>query len=277
MNSVAVLQPSATLWAWDSKSAFPFLVSSLRRRKLIVRSRLALTANRGLTNGSTSTSSQSIPAQPSASVLSSIRTLVSAILRLSLHRTQADPSIARSLLAGFEASALPLLQAFLNIVRDLEEGQRREEVALQAAWDALFLRKVCEVGFGEEKSERRLEWEQVVTGFLVLVNRPSYLAERRFANAISLIPQTSSSTALQSTLDSSAFSYLQRTQTLFAALLPSTLSSSSSALATSSSSSASINWLPLGAPALGSSGSEFKSLLGLVKPGPRLGLLPTRG
>lgn len=239
----------------------------------------SLTANRGLTNGSSSSSSpQALPTQPSASILSSLRTLVSAILRLSLHRTQADPSIARSLLAEFEASALPLLRAFVDVVRELEEGKRREEVALQAAWDALFLRKVCEVGLGEEKSGKGVEWDKVVGGLLELVSRafaslPS--APRLTLSALFLRTQVPSSTPLQPTLDLSALSYLQRTQTLFAALLPSSLLSSTTTSAPSANGS--INWLPLGAPAIGSSGSEFKSLLGLVKPGPRLGLLPTRG
>lgn len=70
-----------------------------------------------------------------------------------------------------------------------------------------------------------------------------------------------------SAIDETALQYLQRTQTIFYSILPAHLRKSTAT-------TAAISWLPLGPPP---TGTEFKSLVGLVKPGPRLGLLPTRG
>lgn len=63
---------------------------------------------------------------------------------------------------------MPLLSSFVEIIRELEDEKRREEVALQAAWDALFLRRVCATAGEEGKGPQA--WEKPVRRLLELVS-----------------------------------------------------------------------------------------------------------
>lgn len=148
-------------------------------------------------------------------------------------------------------------------------------MALQAAWDVSFLAGVCRAA-GASEGEGGAGWEKLVRRFLDLVRLPSHSA-LRFSSTLAysspLRTQAPSAPPhAPTTLSQSASHYLQRTQTLFSALLP-----PSTAIAVDDASASNTSWLPLGAPVSAGAGSEFKSLLGLVKPGPRLGLLPTKG
>jgi hypothetical protein len=90
--------------------------------------------------------------------------------------------------------------------------------------------------------------------------------------------------ALATRVDDSALQYLQRTQSIFAPLLPynrmpSAQTESTGLAGQARNVSATTRLLPLGQAVTGAGSlGDFKSTsAGLVKPGPRLGLLPTRG
>ncbi|GAA5845764.1 hypothetical protein JCM9279_006102 [Rhodotorula babjevae] len=231
MSTVAAAAPSATLWAWDASRA-------------------------------ENPPSPLVPSSPSSALLSALRSLSASLARVGLHRTQASPCIASSLLAAFADQVLGAAAAFAEQLTqgDLQED-RKAEVASQVAWDLALLRRLVlgGEGGGEEK------WREVEGSFLRLVSP--------------------SSDALSSQLASSALAYLQRTQSILAPLLPVASSSSLGAVDPSTTTttiavkhkplSSTARLLPLGAPV---ASADVKATgVGLVKPGPRLGLLPTRG
>ncbi|GAA5931170.1 hypothetical protein JCM3775_004953 [Rhodotorula graminis] len=229
MSTVAAAAPSATLWAWD--------------------------ASRGDTP-----SSALVPSSPSSALLSSLRSLSTSLARVGLHRTQASPTIASSLLAAFDDQVLAAAAAFADQLAQGDlQADRKAEVASQAAWDLALLRRLALAAEGPGEDA----WREVESAFLRLVSP--------------------SSTSLPSQLASSALAYLQRTQSILAPLLPVSSTALATATDTSTTTTAAVKHkplsstarlLPLGAPV---ASADVKATgVGLVKPGPRLGLLPTR-
>ncbi|GAA5894110.1 hypothetical protein JCM8208_002350 [Rhodotorula glutinis] len=229
MSNVAAAAPSATLWAWD--------------------------ASRG-----DHPPSPLVPSSPSSALHSALRSLSTSLARVGLHRTQASPSIASSLLAAFADQVLDAANTFAELLAqgDLQED-RKAEVASQAVWDLALLHRLVPggEGVGEDK------WREVESKFLRLVSPAS--------------------NTLPSQLAASALAYLQRTQSILAPLLPVSTSTLATTDASSTTSvavkhkplSSMARLLPLGAPV---ASADVKATgVGLVKPGPRLGLLPTRG
>ncbi|TNY19813.1 Vps51/Vps67 domain-containing protein [Rhodotorula diobovata] len=237
MSTVAAAAPSATLWAWD--------------------------ASRG-----DAPPSPLVPSSPSSALLSSLRSLSASLARVGLHRTQASPSIASSLLVAFSSQVLDVAGGFADeLARGELQQERRGEVACQAAWDLALLRRLAvkPEGAGQPRQVDDEQWCEVEGRLLRLV-----------------LPTSDS---LRSQLDSSTLAYLQRTQSILAPLLApsstSTISPPANTDAPASSApkhrrlSSTARLLPLGAPL---ASADVKATgLGLVKPGPRLGLLPTRG
>lgn len=250
--------PSRTtsLWAWEG--TFSVLsVCCLHRAQLT--SSATFAASRGLSNGASST--LPLPSQPSPALLSSLRQLNTAIRKVGLHRTQSDRSIVNSLLAAYQSRALEVVKTFVATGLNKLEGGQKREVAVQVVWDLAFLRRF----WGEVETA---EWEAVTTQLLKSVSGgfPHALSCRSATNNNS---RSSQADADSVALETSALHYLQRTQTIFASLLVES--------STTNISSAASAWLLLGTPSSSIGGNEFKSLVGVVKPGPRLGLLPTRG
>ncbi|KAL8293241.1 hypothetical protein RQP46_000935 [Phenoliferia psychrophenolica] len=100
------------------------------------------TANLTSAQGGYSASTTSpVPTQPSPGVLSAVRTLVLAARKVGPHRTHADPSIVRSLLAQFELECLPLSRELVRTAKELPKDERAR-VAMQAAWDTAFLHRL---------------------------------------------------------------------------------------------------------------------------------------
>ncbi|BGP37947.1 hypothetical protein JCM10449v2_001874 [Rhodotorula kratochvilovae] len=236
MSAVAAASPSATVWAWDASRA-------------------------------ETPSSPLVPSSPSSALLSALRSLSSSLSRVGLHRTQASPSIAASLLDAFAREVRSVAGEFAAQLEkgELADEERAGEVACQAAWDLALLRRLA-VGGGEGDEEQARAWTEVEGRFLRLVSPPS--------------------DTLPTQLSASAISYLQRTQSILALLLPhpppfyaSPPASSSETAAAGGAKpkplSSAARLLPLGQP---QAGADVKATgVGLVRPGPRLGLLPTRG
>ncbi|KAM0792242.1 hypothetical protein ACM66B_004936 [Microbotryomycetes sp. NB124-2] len=221
MSTASLSSASTTVWAWEAAQS---ATDSTRRFDL--------------------------PTQPSSSVLSLLRSLVSSLLRVGLHRISADSSIVRSLLSAFEQASLPVVVSFTNDLSTFKgDDTARRAVAAQAAWDVTLLRKIW------TRQRQEAEWDSVESSLILLTGL-----------------DTSNSA---SALARNTFNYLQRTQTILYPLV-----SDSSIEPPDDDPLASKNWLMLGVPRISSgntkASTEFKSLVGLVKPGPRFGLLPTR-
>ncbi|KAK4058927.1 hypothetical protein OIO90_000373 [Microbotryomycetes sp. JL221] len=214
-----VVGPSATSWAWEAARPNAS-TSQIVKNKAFV----------------------SIPSQPSAAVLSSLRTLTSSLWRVGLHRICADKSIVQSFLRDFSIETRTVVEECVQSLtkEDGYDALARRVVAAQIAWDVTFLRQLW--GFEQDKAQ----WDDLVSS----LGRQAGLDSSSLTNVIN------------STLNS-----LQRTQTILYPLLQA-----------DSIESSKTGWLPRGAPnsTIPGSTNEFKSLAGLVKPGPRLGLLPTR-
>lgn len=220
-----------------------------------------------LTNRSTST--LATPSQPSAGVLAALRVLVSAMRKVGPHRTHADPTIAKTLLAELEVQALPLRRSIIDIANELASEERRN-VALQAAWDMAFLDRII--------GPASAAWRQVQQELWNLVRPPpppllSLVSPLRFltdATATSL--QTGEDAAAHSRLEASTLHYLQRTQTVLSPLLSGVVPTPY-ATVPDTMSTGTLRLLPWGVP---SAGHDFRATVGVVRPGARLGLLPTR-
>lgn len=127
------------------------------------------TATRAARDDTAKTVAAPLPTQPSPAVLSALRTLVSATLRVGLHRTQQDPAIAQSLLSSFEQASAPVVRAFLDELRNTAiDEERRREVAIQAAWDVAFLQQIWRVE-GATEGEAT-DWLKVRAKFLAIVS-----------------------------------------------------------------------------------------------------------
>ncbi|GAA5950551.1 hypothetical protein JCM21900_001227 [Sporobolomyces salmonicolor] len=223
MSAAAALSPWSTLWAWDASRP---TTTSQQQPNCVSRAPL-------------------LPSSPSTAVLSALRSLCTSLSAVGLHRTQADPSISRSLLGAFAAKALAVGEAFAETVEKVEDERQRREVAAQAAWDLRLLRVIVERVEEDGGSKR---WRQL---------------EERFERLVSEDVAT-----LASSLDTSTLHYLQRSQSILAPLLPSI------AIPPTTAATGVSRLLMLGTPPVG---AEFRSLVGVVRPGPRLGLLPTKG
>ncbi|GAA5888088.1 hypothetical protein JCM6882_000277 [Rhodosporidiobolus microsporus] len=237
MNEVYAAQERAAAWAWEATRP-----------------------------SAANLSPSPLPLFPSSTALSALHSLSTSLSLLPLYR-RADHSIARGLVAAFAAEAERVAGAFAGVLEKQEGGRQRREVARQAAWDVRLLRKVVEIS---EKSAAVGGWEAVEEQFLHLASSTSEDAA-----------------ALSAHLSTSTLSYLQRTQSLFAPLLPSSsLSSLPPPVGTTTAAAgpkptvpvALSRLLPLGPPPSSTTaGASAVGTPGLVKPGPRLGLLPTRG
>lgn len=108
------------------------------------------------------------------------------------------------------------------------------------------------------------EWERLRVEMMALVSLRTLDDLFRVLMICAQSTTEDESTSTAEAIEQSTLAYLQRTQTIFSPLLP-----SSSTPATNPTS----QLLPLG---LGPT-SDFKSTIGVVKTGVRLGLLPTRG
>ncbi|KAK4053750.1 hypothetical protein OIV83_001406 [Microbotryomycetes sp. JL201] len=181
-----------------------------------------------------------LPAQPSSGILSLLRSLVSSLLRVGLHRVSADNSIVNALLAAVERDSLAVASDFVKQLTAFQcEALTKRALATQVAWDITLLRRI----WGRER--RRVEWDQFESDLTRLADLGSFDSDR---------------------LAQSTYNYLQRTQMILYPLVSELKPDETTQ-----------TWLLLGAPqSAGINSSEFKSLAGLVKPGPRLGLLPTR-
>lgn len=125
-------------------------------------------AHRGLTNGNATAAP--IPSQPSALVLTSLKSLVIAIRRVSPRQLQSNSSITSSLIAEFQTRCLDLAQELVSLVQTLE-GDQKKNVAIQSLWDLSFLRRF----WGQEKKEH---WEEI-TQTLSSVSSLSFFARLR--------------------------------------------------------------------------------------------------
>ncbi|BGP30113.1 hypothetical protein JCM10296v2_001865 [Rhodotorula toruloides] len=202
-----------------------------------------------------------LPSSPSSALLSALRSLSSSIHRVGLHRTQSDPSIAFSLLSAFSEQARDVATGFAEALEkgEAQDERVKREVAAQVAWDLALVGRIVSAHKGAAA-----EWEDL---------------QRRFLGFVS-----SDDDALASRVDDSALQYLQRTQSILSALLPydwtlAAQAGSTEVAGKAKALGAAARLLPLG-QAVSGAGSlgDFKSTsAGLVKPGPRLGLLPTRG
>ncbi|CEQ39931.1 SPOSA6832_01483, partial [Sporobolomyces salmonicolor] len=262
MSAAAALSPWSTLWAWDGEG-FPFRPPSPSQQPNCV-SRAPL-----------------LPSSPSTAVLSALRSLCTSLSAVGLHRAQADPSISRSLLGAFAAKALAVGEAFAETVEKVEDERQRREVAAQAAWDLRLLRMIVErvEEGGGSKRWRQLEerFERLVRALALppppppplpdtFIKPPGFYAHLR---SLHLYAQVSEDVAtIGSSLDTRTLHYLQRSQSILAPLLPSI------AIPPTTAATGVSRLLMLGTPPVG---AEFKSLVGVVRPGPRLGLLPTKG
>ncbi|GAA5926932.1 hypothetical protein JCM10213_005528 [Rhodosporidiobolus nylandii] len=205
-----------------------------------------------------------IPSTPSAALLSALHALTSSLSRLPL-TTRADESVARALLVAFADDASKVAGRFAKQLGKNEEGELTKEIAAQAAWDIALLRILLELSNGVEGGKR--ESEELEQRFL------------RIASPAGDLP------ALSSALSASTYLYLQRTQSVFGPLIPSHTYPSLSTPPTATPAARPIplsiqRLLPLGAPPSASTSSAAavgQLTPALVKPGPRLGLLPTRG
>ncbi|GAA6052775.1 hypothetical protein JCM3770_003543 [Rhodotorula araucariae] len=240
MSSVAAASPSVTLWAWDATR-----VETL--------------------------SAPLVPSAPSSALLSALRSLSSSLSHVGLHRTQASPAIAASLLDAFVHEVRDIAVGFAEQLEkgELADETRAGEVACQAAWDLALLRRLA-VGSGAAGNQEQAQsWSEVETRFVSLVSPPS--------------------DDLPAQVSASARAYLERTQSILALLLPHPPSfyaalPAADPMATQAAGAAgakpkplssAARLLPLGQPL---ASAEVKATgVGLVKPGPRLGLLPTRG
>ncbi|BGO97744.1 Vps51/Vps67 domain-containing protein [Rhodotorula toruloides ATCC 204091] len=205
-----------------------------------------------------------LPSSPSSALLSALRSLSSSIHRVGLHRTQSDPSIAFSLLTAFAEQARDVAGHFAEVLEkgEVQDNRVKREVAAQVAWDLALVGRLVSAHKGAAGT--KAEFEDVKQRFFRLVS--------------------SQSDTLASRVDESALQYLQRTQSILAALLPydrapSAQAGSTEAAGKAKTLGATARLLPLGQADSGAGSlGDFKSTsAGLVKPGPRLGLLPTRG
>ncbi|GAA5862298.1 hypothetical protein JCM3774_004855 [Rhodotorula dairenensis] len=237
LDLAAAQSPEATLWAWE-------------------------TSRKGVDqpNGSEPVPT---PAAPSNATLSALTMLKTAVQQVGLHRIDTDPAIAASLVDAFVTEAARMATDFADVVEraaDGLSGNLKREIATRVAWDLTLLIKLT---------------TELPAGILLLRQRFERMAS------------SSENGAIGETLEASVLEYLRRTQSVFHTLIPRALVESA-ALATESAeqsgiktkSSPAINHLlPLG-PALSAFsaiGDLHGAAAGLVKPGPRLGLLPTRG
>ncbi|GAA5987153.1 hypothetical protein JCM11641_002148 [Rhodosporidiobolus odoratus] len=210
--------------------------------------------------------SSALPSAPSPALLAALHSLTSSLHRLPLTRTS-DRATSRALLLAFSADAATVAVDFAAKLESLlgseERGERIRETSAQAAWDVRMVSEIVELAGGESASQK--QWEELEERFL-RVAAPSVSADL---------------SSLRETLSSSTHLYLQRTQSIFAPLLPSFPSATASANGATKPISFSLQrLLPLGPPpsSTTSSATAVGTLTpGLVKPGPRLGLLPTRG
>ncbi|GAA5841984.1 hypothetical protein JCM11251_001436 [Rhodosporidiobolus azoricus] len=242
MNEVYAGQDRATSWAWEATRP-----------------------------SAANLDPSALPTSPSPSSLSALHSLSASLSLIPLYR-RADGSVARDTVAAFAVEAGKVAGQFAAVLEgnsEQEMGERQKrEVARQAAWDVRLLRRVVETStnHGSEKSAGEgvsLSWEKI---------------EERFLSLSASVSEDSS--VLSSHLATSTLSYLQRTQSILAPLLPpisSTSLSSSSLNGKPAVSAALSRLLPLGPPTTAGSGTNAVGTPGLVKPGPRLGLLPTRG
>ncbi|GAA6016520.1 hypothetical protein JCM10207_002825 [Rhodosporidiobolus poonsookiae] len=201
-------------------------------------------------------SESDLPTSPSSALLSCLHSLASSLNSLPLHH-RADASVAQSLLAAFAEDAEKVASGFAAELEEDAKSASARAKAAQAAWDVALLAEAVSRSSASEQPWEELEEK------LLRVALPSEDAS-----------------ALGKTLASSAHLYLQRTQSIFAPLLPSTPASTAT---TPTASKPAVPYslqrlLPLGPPpSAASSASAAIGTPGLVKPGPRLGLLPTRG
>ncbi|KAG0660810.1 hypothetical protein C6P46_004365, partial [Rhodotorula mucilaginosa] len=241
LDLTAAQAPEATLWAWESS------------RKQV-----------GPKTNGIEAEEIPIPSSPSNATLAALTDLTTAMRHVGLHRSTADPAIAASLVDAFVARAVALATDFADAVEAADDGlpdNLMREIAIRVAWDLTLLMRLCA--------------EPSAT---------THDLRKRFENMAS----SGRKGALDSeTLDASVLDYLRRAQSILGPILPQSLIQSV-ALATQSAeqsgakakSTPAINrLLPLGpaVSAFSAVGDLHGAAAGLVKPGPRLGLLPTRG
>lgn len=167
MNAVTAAAPGATLWAWDGK------LDSLSRDKLLL-TRRTLAASRAA-----GSSDALVPSSPSSALLSALRSLSSSVLRVGLHRTQSDPSIAFSLLDKFAEQARSVADTFGDVLDkgEVQDDRVKREIAAQVAWDLSIVGEVLSAHKGADG--RGPEWETVKTRFLRIVRTSSFARAAR--------------------------------------------------------------------------------------------------
>ncbi|GAA5978474.1 hypothetical protein JCM10908_004369 [Rhodotorula pacifica] len=236
MNLAAAQAPEATLWAWESSKT-----------------------QAGQANG---LDTLPIPSAPSNATLSALTVLATAMRHVGLHRSNAHPAIASSLVGAFVDKAVQLATEFASAVEAAESvsDKVRSEIAIRVAWDLALLVKLA-----SEPSDEALQ------------------LQKRFLRMTS----SSETSTLSGKMEVSILDYLRRAQTIFSAIIPPALVRSAALAAQTAEQSGAkakstpaINrLLPLGpaVSAFSAVGDLHGAAAGLVKPGPRLGLLPTRG
>ncbi|GAA5843593.1 hypothetical protein JCM5353_007493, partial [Sporobolomyces roseus] len=193
-----------------------------------------------------STQGSALPTGPSTYLLQSLNSLLHSLHALPLHRLHSNPSPATSLVEAFSKEALTVAVDFLELLRGMEDG---EEIKRQLVWDVTLIGTIV----GE--TEGREKWEVTTTKFHQLLSSPNAPGRQDFA--------------------SSTTTYLLRTQSIYSPLFPSPSPLPLSTPVDPKLHRSTSRLLPLGPPPAASQG-EFKSLVGVVQPGPRLNLLPTK-
>ncbi|GAA5904941.1 uncharacterized protein JCM6883_004916 [Sporobolomyces salmoneus] len=178
------------------------------------------------------------PNEPSACLLQALNSLLNSLRRLPLHRLHSDPSPAATLLREFSNEAL-------EVVGELDGvGERRRS---SLVWDSTLISLIVD---GEEREK----WKRTITKL-----------------SQSLPPGTDREEIAQS-----ATNWLLRTQSIYSPFFPSPSPLPLSIPADPKLARSTNRLLALGPPPP-TSQKDFKSLLRVVQPGQRFGLLPTKG
>ncbi|GAA6062002.1 hypothetical protein JCM10212_006077 [Sporobolomyces blumeae] len=195
-----------------------------------------------------------VPSGPSKYLSRSISSLVDAVNSLPLHRIHSSPAPAKRVLDAYSTESLALANEFVGALASMPGGV---EIKRQLVFDLDLIRTLVD-------RQGETEWPEVV--------------DRAFDR---LVLSTGSDAPTRSDITDAVQTYVLRTQSILAPLLPDPSSFPSLRFSTELVPKVPMSarlLLPLGPPpALPTASSgQFKSLVRTVKPGPRLGLLPTK-
>ncbi|GAA5931882.1 COG1/VPS51 family protein [Sporobolomyces koalae] len=189
--------------------------------------------------------SGTIPTGPSTFLLECLDSLLSSLHALPLHILHSEPSPATSLERAFSTAAFEVASEFLTMHREHSGGQ---DAKRQFAWDVACIEMIVQ--------EDRTRWEQVRGKSAQLLSSDESFGREE--------------------IEQSVTTYLLRTQSIYSPLFPRPSPLPLSTPVDTKTHRSSVRLLALGAPPPATQ-SEFKSLIEVVQPGPRLGLLPTKG